>query len=408
MLNKFITFTLLIIALIIGCTTKDGNIIGAQQDKGTVSISIKNTSENARIFVNGINTNQETPENISLYPGRYIFKVYLPGYISKPDSQVIFVEEKQLTEISYEMSATESGNIIVNSSPEHALLKIDGLYFGITPLTVNGLKTGNHIIKIIKSGYKTISQEVTLINNQQVTINRDLVRNSAFRTPVLEHFSNYACDPCVEIDEKLEEILQGADSIEIASIGYHPDFPSANDPFYITAREENDARKEHYNINETPQIFLDGVKVEYYGNPDYFDIVIRQMINERLIVEPQLAVLDVWIEESFASITGKVKIESLTDSLSENLKLRIALVEKEIHLPLPGPNGVSDFKDIMRDFYPNTEGVSIALNEGEGQTIDFSFNVQSNWTGGLQVVAFLQKGDNGEIIEGAKSLVYRE
>jgi hypothetical protein len=45
------------------------------------------------------------------------------------------------------------GNITVASSPMGASILIDGVYYGITPLDLTGIPAGNHMVRLVLSGY---------------------------------------------------------------------------------------------------------------------------------------------------------------------------------------------------------------------------------------------------------------
>jgi len=59
-----------------------------------------------------------------------------------------------------------TGNLIVYSSPPGASILIDGIYYGITPGTVNGVPAGNHILRLSLSGYYDYEGSIYVVAGQ--------------------------------------------------------------------------------------------------------------------------------------------------------------------------------------------------------------------------------------------------
>ncbi|MCK5075350.1 MAG: hypothetical protein KAR38_03190, partial [Calditrichia bacterium] len=114
---------------------------------------------------------------------------------------------------------------------------------------------------------------------------------------------------------------------------------------------------------------------------------------------------DVIVEESIDNFNGIIKLEAIEDFPADS-KIKIALIEKYTHLLSPGTNGVQDYTNVMRKMYPDAGGSTISLSAGETTTIHFEFEIRSDWINQVQVVAFIQIGDSGEIIQAVQSLIY--
>ncbi len=67
------------------------------------------------------------------------------------------------------------GTLTVNSSPQGAVLKIDGAFVGYTPRTLY-LRQGYHVIELSKEGYRTGRKGVFVIAGRVRTVNASLIR----------------------------------------------------------------------------------------------------------------------------------------------------------------------------------------------------------------------------------------
>ena len=77
-----------------------------------------------------------------------------------------------------------TGNLIVYSSPPGASILIDGIYYGITPGTVNGVSAGNHILRLSLSGYYDYEGSIYVVPGQTEQGYGTLQPRSQFSTAV--------------------------------------------------------------------------------------------------------------------------------------------------------------------------------------------------------------------------------
>jgi hypothetical protein len=59
-----------------------------------------------------------------------------------------------------------TGSLMVYSSPTGASILIDGVYSGITPETINGVPAGNHILRLVLSGYYDYEGSIYIVPGQ--------------------------------------------------------------------------------------------------------------------------------------------------------------------------------------------------------------------------------------------------
>jgi hypothetical protein len=69
----------------------------------------------------------------------------------------------------------KTGSISISSSPTGAEVYLDNEYHGTTPSTINAVATGNHTIDVRGQGYKTWSQNITVISGTTESFSPTLV-----------------------------------------------------------------------------------------------------------------------------------------------------------------------------------------------------------------------------------------
>jgi hypothetical protein len=407
MVNNALARKLLLLWLgIFSCTTKEGNIISFNAGAG--ALVVNSSVSNARIFVDYRDTGKKTPALIENLPaGIHVVHLFLDGHKAIPDSMLARIQEGEEIAINFDLQQTASaGDLEVNTTPSGALVYIDKLPFGRTPLRVTGLLSGAHSVRISKGGYATIRQSIRINVNQRSEIQRALLLQP--QRILVEHFSNTDCAPCPEADAIIEAVLQqkGVDSVAVLS--YHPDFPGKQDPFYLAAPNDNLARYGYYSRPPLPFVVIDGIKP--MAGTFNLETRFKNALAERAGKTPA-ATLDFWelleSHQEFNAITGRVRVEALQDLSAANVYLRLALVERDITLPVaPGSNGQKHFFDVMRGLRPSPDGLPISLAKGQSAFYDFRFERKSEWQGDLQVVAFLQNNTDRQVLQSLWSVGY--
>jgi serine/threonine protein kinase len=81
-----------------------------------------------------------------------------------------------------ERSAAETGRLLIRSSPASARVTLDGRDVGVTPLTLNNVSRGAHVVRIAHQGYVTAERRVRIRATQPAqSIEVDLVATRAAR-----------------------------------------------------------------------------------------------------------------------------------------------------------------------------------------------------------------------------------
>jgi hypothetical protein len=191
----------------------------------------------------------------------------------------------------------------------------------------------------------------------------------------------------------------------LAMVRYHVSWPSSSDPFYVYNRTENTGRNGYYGNNYTPHFYIDGNIDAGYTYSAYR----TRIVNELNVAAP----LDIQIEGDFDTSTrnGQLRITvAATEQFSNtNLKLRIALIESDLHWN--APNGTPIHDETMRDLIPSPTGASIAIQNGQIVQLTQAFTCPSqlNWQN-CEIVVFVQSDTGRRVLQGAKrslsSMVY--
>jgi hypothetical protein len=134
-----------------------------------------------------------TPKTLEKIPaGMYVVGVSLAGYNN--DTAPVELFDGSTREIGFTLEPVSpspvapagSGSIAVDSSPGGASVSLDGNLVGTTPpgraaFILNSVPSGSHTVTVELAGYPPYTSTVTVLKNQVVQVNADLVT----RTPTL-------------------------------------------------------------------------------------------------------------------------------------------------------------------------------------------------------------------------------
>lgn len=394
----------LLFTTLLSCKTTDGIIVPF--DAGTGGLIIDSGMKGAKIYIDYRDTEQVTPARLSDIPaGLHTIHLFAEGYKSYPDSMQVQVKDGEEISVDFDLQENPSvGDLTVKSTPTGALVLIDNLPFGRTPATVTGLASGNHLLKIIRGNYADIEQAVNIKANQTVTIDHEL--SLLEQRILLEHFSNVDCPPCPEADAIIENVLSETGSDLLSIISYHPDFPGKQDPMFLAASEANSSRYEYYGYPPLPYIVVNGTHP--LAGTNNLESRLNEVLAQQRGTSPAVT-LDFWdLSEKLQpsdEVRGCIEVTTLSDVPASTFVLQVVLIERVIVFSCaPGSNGQDRFTDVMRAFYPSTEGTAVSLVTGNTSFIDFNFQKKAEWTGDLRVVAFLQNSATREVAQSVWSV----
>ncbi|ABS55305.1 PKD domain containing protein [Methanoregula boonei 6A8] len=127
------------------------------------SIYAQSSPAGATIYVNGVSYGTSPRTINNLLPGTYSVMAYLSGYAA--DSRTITVTSGQTTSYSPVLQSlpnpANTGAIFAQSTPDGAAIYLNGVYQGVSPLTITGLSPGTYTLKATLSGYSDDVQRIT-------------------------------------------------------------------------------------------------------------------------------------------------------------------------------------------------------------------------------------------------------
>jgi hypothetical protein len=185
----------------------------------------------AAIYVNG-NLQGYSPITVpNLPPGTYSLKASLSGYT--PDTQLINVYSGQTATYYPNLQQSppaprSTGTVSVTSTPNSALVFVDGSYQGKAPLTVT-LYPGTHSFRLSLQGYNdyTVSVYITANTNQRLN---PVLDTAVFGTVSISSMPGSS----VWMDSNFQDRIPSSGTLTLYNIA------SGNHVFKITATGYND------------------------------------------------------------------------------------------------------------------------------------------------------------------------
>ena len=393
----------LALIVVIGCTTKDGNLLSNSDKFG--SLRVTTNVDGAQIFLDGEDTGEVTPATLeNVLVGDHVLQVFLANFEAVQGAISVTVQENQQTDITFDLVAIQSGaSLSVTSTPDSALVLINGVALGdnpYTPLLLEGLAPGSYQIEILKGSHEPVNLGMVELFGDSL-VERETSLQLA-RAALVEHFSSSTCIPCVEADTVLEKVLYERGLEYVVSIGYHTEIPAPGDPMFDEASDDNNERIGYYSVTGNPVSYIDGVSG--IGGVVNLENRLRSSLDDRLTMLPE-AILEIFdFQADSSNLSGRVRIESLADL--SGYQLRLAIIEREITYDIPpGINGVTHFFDVFRGFVEGGDGTPLLPGVGVVQSIPFNAPVSDFWnTERIEIVAFIQEPASREVAQAAWTL----
>jgi|GEM_PF-7067648 len=216
------------------------------------------------------------------------------------------------------------------------------------------------------------------------------------RIVLLEEATNTACPDCAVLTPQVQNFAARHFGTEVM-IEYHAWWPSASDPMYVANTAGNEARISYYGFYYVPIYALDGRTI---GEPVSTD-EINYYMNKR---SQEPAPVWIHVEHTIANnkfiARGYVKCGKTLES--STMRLRIAIIEREIKLSGSGEN---IFTNVFRKFLPDAAGTPITITVNDSIPFELSTSLQSEWNPEeLAAVAMVQDNSTKEILQANVSI----
>ncbi|MCE5299028.1 MAG: PEGA domain-containing protein [Methanoregulaceae archaeon] len=187
-----------------------GTLVSTYSSTGTGTLSVTSTPSGAAVYLDGM-LKGTTPISITgVSSGVHQLKVTRQGYedystgVTIPTGQTATVPvtlkvQSSTTTVPTTVptlipttvptqvpSGTGTGTLSVTSTPSGAMVYLDGVFKGITPISITGVSSGAHQLKVTRPGYEDYSTGVTIPTGQTATVPVSLkVRSGSTTVPTL-------------------------------------------------------------------------------------------------------------------------------------------------------------------------------------------------------------------------------
>jgi len=228
---------------------------------------------------------------------------------------------------------------------------------------------------------------------------KNTVKSSATGFAVVELFTSEGCSSCPPADELISRIQKESNGKPIYILAYHVDYWNRlgwKDQFSsaaFTQRQNQYAEWMNLSSVYTPQAVVNGSK-EFVGSEEG---TLRNAIQSGL---QKTSVADLSLK-NIRIDHDKIDLEYHSDGSIGSTTLLVALVQKNaISKVLRGENGGRTLSHVQ--IVKSVQAIN--SNQKRDGTASLSIPDGTN-TDNLEVIAFVQKNSNGEIIAAAKSPV---
>ena len=125
----------------------------------TGSISISSTPSGAKVYLDGVykGTTPLSLENV--VSKSHTVRVVKEGY--KEETKAVSLGAGEAINLNIQLKRL-TGSISVSSSPSGASVYLNGLYKGVTPITLTDVPIGTYSIKLTKSGYGDVTKTISV------------------------------------------------------------------------------------------------------------------------------------------------------------------------------------------------------------------------------------------------------
>jgi len=148
--------------------------IAMQPEEG--SIHVTSTPSGAGLYIDGI-FQGNTPLTVQgLYPGPHIFTLSMDGYANYTRTLVIGTSSSNSL---HGVLSQGYGTLYISSNPTGAEVYLDDILYGITPISMELIPTGNYLLSIRMSGYEDHESNITVLAGENAPIFVSLVARTS-------------------------------------------------------------------------------------------------------------------------------------------------------------------------------------------------------------------------------------
>ena len=225
--------------------------------------------------------------------------------------------------------------------------------------------------------------------------------SQAYKGVLFENWTSSTCPPCASNNPLLRQWLSEHWS-NLVAVSYHVGWPSpGNDPMYLYNPTQSYDRRYYYGVNAVPEGILMGIHV-YIGSPFpfstmtvYYDLYSGQTGPMKITVDDTRIPPD--------SNKVNVTIVNYSTLPSGNYALRVMAVERWIiYSSPPGTNGETEFQNVFRRSFPNSQGTQVPLAAGT-YNFEFRYKIDPIWKDtSIYSIAFVQNDNDKAVMTAGR------
>ncbi len=266
------------------------------------------------------------------------------------------------------------------------------------------------IISLIFASCKTNppSSPEPIVPTGNVKLNLQLAPAPDFsqteKVVLLEDFANVSCIPCVtsnRIIESLANYSYGRD--KLAVVKFPTNFPSPNDPFYLSNKEACDSRISYYSIFAAPTTIIDG-QATFFSLSD--SAAVKAEIDSRLALTSRFNITVGGSLEGDYVINVSISLIDTTGINLDDIVIHSIITETDIEFEqAPGSNGEKKFFDVMRLMLPSINGEPLRnlINSNE-ILYEFKDALLSSWNlENINCIVYLQNVNTREVFQAGST-----
>ena len=308
-------------------------------------------------------------------------------------------------EQQFGISVFNMGSTVVTSV--EATYQVEGFEAVTETFTVNIPSLGTSTLNFttpttLAPGTYNVDYAINLVNGQEDdnadnnTLSKavSVALGTAYRYPMIEHFSSSTCGPCVQPNTLMHTFCNNNPG-RYTYTKYQMNWPGNGDPYYT---EEGGVRRNYYSVNAVPMAFMDGTSLNFNTVQNQFD--------QHAEV---LAFFD--IVGSFAVEGNTINvIADIMPYVDANARVFVSVNEKETHGNV-GTNGETSFHHIFMKMLTSTQGENIDFTTGEIQHFEFTQDLSSTHVeemSDLEVAIWIQNFGSKEVYNSHYAYEYTE
>lgn len=119
----------------------------------------------ARLLLNGVDKGQTPVTLHRLNEGEYTLTLRLSGY--KPINHTFTLKAGETPDFAFTFEPLPAG-LTITAVPANSRVYLDGIFRGMTDLTLNDLPEGNHLLRVEKQGYSPVTRTITLKRGEKI------------------------------------------------------------------------------------------------------------------------------------------------------------------------------------------------------------------------------------------------